>query len=70
MIDVEVTSLTQKSRLHGIGRSIHLAKGPLSAHVIVWRGGWGVVAAGGTVHTWKSTGGPTTEMNCGLEQDA
>lgn len=31
MIDVEVTSLTQKSMLHGKGRPIHLAEVPLSA---------------------------------------
>ena len=31
MIDVEVTSLTQKSMLHGKGRPIHLAEAPLSA---------------------------------------
>jgi len=31
MIDVEVTSLPQKSMLHGKGRPIHLAEVPLSA---------------------------------------
>jgi hypothetical protein len=31
MIDVEVTSLTQKSMLHGKGRLIHLPEVPLSA---------------------------------------
>ena len=31
MIDVEVTSLTQNSMLHGKGRPIHLAEVPLSA---------------------------------------
>jgi hypothetical protein len=69
MTDVEVTLLTQKSRLHGKGRSIHLAEGPLSEARGNTDREWRLRVAGGTDHTWKPTAGRITAPNSAAEYD-